>query len=322
MFKGGEILIAIVLVFVILCGFHTYAEAEETEMESVVSSVKVTFYGYIKLDGAYDTSRMDAGNFGRWVLSEEINEDDDQFNMTARETRVGLLLKGPDIKGVKTSGKLEIDFYGGGAENKNLPMLRQAYVKLDWVKADFSILAGQTFDIISPLVPPTLNYSVGWWVGDIQYRRPQFRLSKGTGSQKKSRLLVELALVRTIGDPSGDEAEPFTPGDTGEDAGFPTVEARCALYFPTKADKKAMIGVSGHWGQEEWDRDNSDDEKVDLDTWSASFDVYLPIINQFEIKGNVWIGENLDAFLGGIGQGVNRTTLEEIKSVGGWLALS
>ena len=39
-------------------------------------------------------------------------------------------------------------------------------------------------------------------------------------------------------------------------------------------------------------------------------------------KGEVWTGENLDAYLGGIAQGVNTTTLEEIESTGGWAALA
>ena len=43
----------------------------------------------------------------------------------------------------------------------------------------FTILGGQTWDVISPLNPRSLNYSVYWWAGNIGYRRPQVRLTKG-----------------------------------------------------------------------------------------------------------------------------------------------
>jgi len=36
---------------------------------------------------------------------------------------------------------------------------------------------------------------------------------------------------------------------------------------------------------------------------------------------NLWTGANLDAFLGGVGQGINAARIEEIKSTGGWAAL-
>ena len=69
-------------------------------------------------------------------------------------------IKGPSSDNIKTSGVVEIDFYGGGAENKGQPMMRHAYLQIDWVKEKFSIIADQTWDVISPLNPSVLNYSV------------------------------------------------------------------------------------------------------------------------------------------------------------------
>jgi len=178
----------------------------------------VNLYGYTKLDACYDTSRTSAGNFAQWV--EPGKDNDNQFNMTARQTRLGLNFSGPSEDGVRTSGRLELDFYGGGAENKNLPMMRHAFMQLDWPKSGFSILAGQTSDLISPLVPSTVNYSVAWWVGDIGYRRPQLRLTQSFNMGVASQLLFQLAAVRAIG---------------GEDAGWPGFQGRTALSFPSSS---------------------------------------------------------------------------------------
>jgi len=310
----------------------TCAVAEE---KSVVSSrYPVDLYGFIKLDAAYDSSRTDLGNFARWVASDGKN--DNQFNMTARQSRLGLRFDGPDVEGMETGGRVEIDFYEGGSENKNRLMMRHAYMQVAWPDYDVVLLAGQTSDVISPLVPPTLNYSVAWWVGDIGYRRPQVRVTKGVTMAHDTTVHIQLAAARTIGDTG-----PFGAGaDSGEDAGFPSLQARSALTFPLLDGKKATVGISGHWGEEEYDFDVQDRSKH-LATWSANLDVKLPICKWLTLSGELWTGRNVDAYLGGIAQGmvvesdagsyVNGKGWDadtemfvhagEVDSCGGWLAL-
>lgn len=206
-----------------------------------------------ELDAAYDTSRTDVRDYARWVESESTNRDDNQFNMTARETRLGMRLSGPHDEQVETSGRVEIDFYEGGAENKPRIMMRHAYMTIDWPKDDFSIIAGETSDVISPLYPHTLNYSVGWWAGNIGYRRPQIRLTSSYELTEDVGLKLEGALARTIGLSGDDFAE--TPGDAGEDAGFPGIQARASVELPLLKSKPTVVGISGHWAEEELDYD-------------------------------------------------------------------
>ncbi len=283
---------------------------------AVRSKYPVELYGYIKLDAAYDDSRISTGNFARWVESEATNKDDDELNITARQSRFGLNFFGPETADMKTGGKVEIDFYEGGAENKARLMMRHAYLKLDWPDSDLSLLAGQTSDVISPLLPSTLNYTVAWWAGNPGYRRPQIRLTKGLKLGDDSRLVLQAAATRTIGDSTA-----FSPGDTGEDAGFPTLQGRAGLSFPMLTNKKTTLGVSGHWGVEEYDTDGMDTHK-DYKTWSVNVDATVPICGRLALKGEAFTGKNLDAYLAGIGQGVNTAQTEEIASTGGWAALS
>jgi hypothetical protein len=271
------------------------------EKAPVRSNHGVEFYGFIKLDAAYMTAHAnDAGNYVRWIESEEFNENDDQFNMTARESRVGFTFQGLDVASMKTSGRVEVDFYEGGVENKSRPMMRHAYLQLDWPELDLSLLAGQTSDLFSPLLPETLNYSVGWWNGNVGYRRPQIRLTKGFGAGEGVRMLVQGAAARTIG-----REGPFNPSgqDTGKDAGFPTTEARYALSFPFLAGKRTTVGVSGHYGEEEYDLD-ARGKNVHITTWSANAELELPLSAWASFKSELWTGENLDSYLGGVGQGI------------------
>ena len=90
------------------------AQAADTNLVSVLSKFELKIYGYVKLDASYDTQRRSAGDLMYYVLP-EVNEDkDNEFNMTAKETRLGLDIKAPEVGSVKTTGKIETDFYGPG----------------------------------------------------------------------------------------------------------------------------------------------------------------------------------------------------------------
>src|ERR1041384_2616518 len=51
----------------------------------LTSGLSVALYGYVKLDAAYDSSRISAGNFARWVESEPTRRNDNEFNITATQ---------------------------------------------------------------------------------------------------------------------------------------------------------------------------------------------------------------------------------------------
>jgi len=293
------------------------AQAQATQEKKFVwSSVDVQLYGYFKLDAAYDTGRTNTGNFARWVESDVKAQNDDQFNMTANQTRFGLRLNGPTEGDIQTSGRIEIDFYGDApAENKPALLLRHAYLQFYSVEYDLTVLAGQTSDVISPLFPSTVNYIVAWWGGNIGYRRPQIRLTKGFELSEDTSMEVAGAITRSIGDTTSN----FDPGDSGEDSGLGAFQTRISLSFPLLGERKTALGVSGHWGQEEYDIDAFDHYQK-YDSWSINFDLVQPINDWLTLKGEVFTGENLQSYNGGIAQGINVPLDDEIGSTGGWIA--
>ena len=310
-----NMLIRLICLGAVTVGLATslWAEDGEPEKKSVWSTVDLQFYGYVKLDAAYDTGPANPGNFARWIELEPDNEDDDEFSMTANQTRLGLWLSGPDDddSSLETKGRVEVDFYGGGAENKPRPMLRLAYIDLHWRKSGWKFLAGQSADVISPLFPVTVNYSVQWWAGNIGYRRPQIRLSRDFAMSDNSSLQLAGAITRNIG--SSDSL--FAEVDAGADAGLPGFQGRLGWQAGSFA-----IGVSGHWAEEEYDLDdlgNSDR----FDSWSANLDLKIPITEKVRLKAEAYTGVNLTQYLGGIGQGINLELGEEIGDTGGWISL-
>jgi hypothetical protein len=84
-----------------------------------------------------------------------------------------------------------------------------------------------------------------------------------------------------------------------------------------------VIGVSGHWGREEFDLKEhpitTNKRQKKEKSWSVNGDFYLPITDRIELKAEAFVGYNLDDYFGGILQGVNPLTGSAIKTVGGWL---
>lgn len=274
----------------------------------------VSWYGYMKMDASWDEGLVNSGNFARWVVSSDVAPEHGHFNMTARQSRIGLRASS-SAGAASLTGRWEADFYGGGAENKNSLQVRHAYLELAW-GSGWSLLAGQTSDVISPLAPNTLNYTVAWWAGNTGYRRPQLRLTRKVDVGGGRTLEVVGAAARTIGDDFVD-AE---PGDSGSDSGYPTFQGRIGMTWPAWGSS-IRFGAFVHRGEENLHRVLGGEEtKLTSSGWGG----YLTLpLSSVTLSGEAWTGSNLDDYLGGIAQGirVDQTVATSVTSTGGWAEL-
>lgn len=292
--------------------------------EPVTSSVKVQIYGKIKGDLSVDDSRTDPGTYVKWVDPEDNAffkdgsgsatstdfrkvkpKDDAKFNATARESRIGLNFSGPKVGSADLSGKVEIDFFGGSTNNKGEPYMRHAYGKLNWADQGTSFIFGQTWDIVSPLSPTTLNYPVLWWCGNTGYRRAQASIAQSI-AMGEGKMRMQAGIFDNLGDSS-------FANTTGGAAEAPNFQGRISFTIPTMASKPTTIGVSGHHGVT---RDNFTGS-MRVDSEALYFDISMPILDWLALKGEAYSGRNMQPFLGGIGQGVNSSD-HEIHSDGFW----
>ncbi|MFI4910722.1 MAG: DcaP family trimeric outer membrane transporter [Sedimentisphaeraceae bacterium JB056] len=293
------------------------ADEKPVEREVKPSDIDLDIYGFMRYDMAYDNSDVQSffGGAGNgWALPENMDNNDDSFESTARVSRFGIKAQCESENGMLVNGVIEVDFCGGGSESSSELRMRHGYVKLDWPDSGFSLLAGQTWDVISPLYPTMVDAAVGWFSGNIGFRRPQLRLTQICQLNEDS----SLELTGAISRPADDSTYP-TGTSSGPDSGQPNVQSRIALTAPMFFNKKATLGLSGHFGKDEHDFNTGGDEEQE--SWSFNVDFAQPINEQFTFKGEFFTGDNLDSYLGGINQGVNRTTLEEIESVGGWASI-
>jgi hypothetical protein len=321
----------LLLVVVALCVPLFSARAE------VKSKYNVDFYGYVKLDAVF----MDAyaiigdnqliyvppGNLCGVTTAcnphEMDNGDRPSFSMTARQTRFGFLVTGPESEGgLITRGRIEADFYGSAParsaaanndveENKGLLMLRRATVEI--LGKNWEVLAGNEWMVVSPIFPQTNNYPYNAEIGNLGYRTPQIRL---TGYMLDKKLIFQLAATNKMGDVDTLDI------DTGRLSGAPTWEAGITY-------KDAFtLGLTGHYGYEEMrtTRHGAFGYYGDrVESWSANLHAIVPLGEMASISGEYYQGANLDGwYTGGQGSGwvVDKDgDREAIESTGGWVQL-
>ena len=302
---------------------------------------EIQFYGFLRMDMAYNASRMSDTQIPVFVLSEDPNapgaapENQSEFTLYTRMTRFGVNLDGGEVEAIgspKLTGRIEVDFYGGPAsDSRNMFRMRHAWAKLQW--GNFLLLVGQTVDLISPLYPSVNADMLMWGTGNLADRRPQTR-AQHTIPISASQLLIQGAAGLTNAIDRKDLDKNGVPD--GEVSGLPTLQGRLALRLPIwkTDDGKSHPLEIGAWGHQAWEElDYSDDPRIiftTIETTKKEFqssvvgvDVKLPLYrDRLALTAEGWTGKNLSDVRGGILQGINTRTGAEIRATGGFAQLS
>ncbi|UCD17386.1 MAG: hypothetical protein JSV44_00300 [Candidatus Zixiibacteriota bacterium] len=284
-------------------------------------SISIKPYGYFKLDGAIDQNLTSHGNSIMWVEPKSYESDDEQFNMTANQSRFGFTAEGTGYSAIEVFGRLEMDLYAGAtgaavADNTATLQLRHAYFSIS--NGNFSVLAGQTSDLISPLDPSTLNYSMLWSCGNIGYRRPQVSLSYTVAPNEQTDITLAGGFFRTIGSdltPTitlalGEEND---GSDDGTDAGIPSFQSRIDVTHDLPGGNSIRAGISGLWGQLKAETNLGKSERYE--SWGIAGHFALSFASDYGFSGEVYSGSNLGNYLGAI---ANNSLVDGLESFGGW----
>lgn len=296
-----------------------------------VAGNRLTFYGTLRMDGYYGTGRFNHTQFTYYANSPDAavspgtNDNHNWIDFTPRLTRFGLKVDRDSLpfwNAAKLNGVFEFDFQnratsevsGLESESRELPRLRHAYIKL--TAGGFSFLAGQTWDLISPLWPVVNADGMMWNSGNLGDRRPQFRLGYDIPIDDAA-FTTAVAVARTG---AIDRKNLDTGGDTmrdGDASGRPMLQGRIGLA--RLLEKRVDLGVWGHYG---WERTEAPiGGHSEFHTGSVGGDLRIKIIDELTFSGEIWYGKNLSDVRGGIDQGINVTRGNEIASRGGWAEL-
>ncbi|MBI3939833.1 MAG: hypothetical protein HY315_03275 [Acidobacteria bacterium] len=305
------------------------ATGGSTDRESAVRWVDVMegesrmrFYGFLRTDLITDQGRPDNSQTPFFVLSEDASargRHAGSFTLHPRLTRLGIRYAGPGVESfgsAKLSGQLEIDFQNGGRESRQVIRIRHAHFRL--THGTFSLLAGQSWDVISPLFPAVNNDTLMWNAGNLGDRRPQVTASlEQKMGQGQFLLTAGLGLTGAI-----DALDLDNNGfRDGEESRRPNIQARMGYSTTSWVDgRRAGFGIWGHRG---WARSTRlAGAHTDFPSQSAGVDFSLPLHDDLAIQGEAWSGRNLSDVRGGIGQGINTQTGSAVRSRGGWVEAS
>jgi hypothetical protein len=309
----------------------------KAEMKKLVwtkGDFTITPYGILWANVVWETSRSVNGDYVLYVARPRVNTNE-QFHLDGRSTRLGFDVLGPHVSffgDAQTGGKVEIDFQRNiDTENRAGLLLRHAYIEVK--SEEYRLLAGQTWDVISPLYPGVLFYSVGWDGGNIGYRRAQARAERYFALSDSLLVTAQGSLNTDIISDVSPTTGPYANGFTGDHAGWPVLEGRIATTLGQRGPgcRPIEVGVSGHIGETIFDFKSPPYTAAVTGaprrTWSLNVDIRVPITSRFGVQGELWTGENLATYFGGIGQGVDvlgpdlghQPSLNTIRSRGAWV---
>lgn len=253
--------------------------------ESASSKYKVNFYGHIKTDVSYDVHGVTGDDYTQYVASDKDSERD--FRASAKGTRFGLDITADE----NVSGKIETDFLEDVAGNGNAGLrLRHAYMTLKSGKYEF--LAGQTWHLTPLEFSGTNNEFAMGYSGVLWMRAPQLRVTH----KCTDRFTVAAAVVRPTRKLYDAE---------GTASGMP--QGQLQMQYKLGKAKLTLMGALGQWRK-------STGEKAEVKLLDLGYNI--PLMDGLTLNGQVWTGQNLYDFLGGIGQ--NQYGTSAVKATGGF----
>ncbi|MFW5725061.1 MAG: hypothetical protein ACOCX0_01345 [Bacteroidota bacterium] len=141
---------------------YSFSQADTT------SVITIKPYGYVSYEVIYDTYRSLDTRDGELYLfpkrpvfdsnGNDINKRP-KLNMLSVHSRFGFDIKGPELFGAKTSGRIEADFFGTQQDFVRLLRLRVALITLKWERSE--LLMGNTFHpmFVLDCSPSTISFA-------------------------------------------------------------------------------------------------------------------------------------------------------------------
>lgn len=262
------------------------------------------YYGYIRLNTAYDTNNS---SHGQLILFVPQAEKDGRTSFTANFSRFGFTVS-QKVNDWNILGLIELDFLGGGVTNKANPRMRHAFLKLE--KDNSTFIVGQTWDIVSPLNPKILKFVPLWATGNVGFRSAQIRYSHKF-TFENGNFDIAAGLFQTVATDMDLDGI-----DDGERGGLPTFQARAGVNLKTNGIDFSL-GIAGLYGQAKTMINNAE---KNFSSQGLFLDLTLKS-GKFKLLSEYFTGQNLGAYWGGIMQRVNLARETEIKARGGFVNL-
>ena len=295
----------------------------QTKVESA-SKYRVRLSGIALFNAYTNRGGVENQDVPTWATSRPLSVTNGIFGATVRQSEIGLEAFGPELAGAKTSGEIQVDFFGGFPSATNgitegQVRMRTATVRMDWKNT--SIIAGQDSLFLSPLSPtsyaslaePALSYA-----GNLWSWAPQIRVEHEIHVSDTSGVILQAGVL----DPLTGElprAQFFRGPQAGESSGQPALATRVA-WTQNAFGRPLTVGVGGYYSKQNWGFARN------INGWAGTADVDLPLGKWFTFSGEFYRGRAIGGLGGGLGRSVlyngaltsPATDVQGLDAVGGW----
>lgn len=283
------------------------------------SNFNIHLFGAVKVDMLFNGARPVSPGTPFFLTPDSFTGlDQDTFDLHARQSTLGAALTGPSIGGLQSGGLFTAMFFNDSVIQDRyglLPLQAWGELKND----EWRLAAGLQFDVFNPGLPTVLPFSALAATGNAGNSfRGQVRLERFLHPADNVQWTIQTALsepITTTIDPSF---------NISEDNGWPNVEGRIALGLGTiegvglTAKRPFEAGVSGLVGQIRTTPAPPGDRVV-ANVWGLGTDLRWRFNRVFGCAGELYTGQTLGTYNGGILQNINVDTLEGVRSSGGWM---
>ena len=259
-------------------------------------------------------------------LSPYFNASQETFELSGRATNIGFKVTGPAIGDFQSGGLILL--YAFGQEyfaNYYGITIFQGFGELQNEHWRFSF--GLMQDLVNPLLPTMLNWSLGGAAGNLGFIRGQARAERFLKIDDLTQVTLQTAISQAVNTeyavPTVNERLAF-----GEPDGLPNFEGRIALALgelkasaiSPQPQRPFELGVSSMYGRLRTitsDFLNPPVRNVS-DAAMIGIDMRSQVSDRLGFKGEFFYGQALGSYLGGVAQSVNIDTFRSIRTIGGF----
>ena len=234
-----------------------------------------------------NTKGLLPGSFGIFALPDTNLTHREQFNISPGNSMFGAVFVFPDVNETKITAKVDANLRGTtplDAQNLLQFLFFDAYIQLK--TGNFTLLAGQAADVVSPLIPTTLNeFPASYVPGSIGYVRPQIRVEQSFAAGSDDAVTLQAALTQAV------QTFKVSGEAFATQSGWPDVQMRAAFGHgaPGAEGKRPVeFGASGHFGERHLYLSPTQD--YFRNTYSFGVDGRAQITKKTKVQGEVLHG--------------------------------
>ncbi|MFM8375260.1 MAG: hypothetical protein ACKN9P_04270 [Phenylobacterium sp.] len=257
---------------------------------------------------------------GFYLAPPDVTGREAVFDATAQYSNIALAADGPEVLGFRTGARVALSFFDGGALNASYGVNPAA--AFVWMARDgWTLSLGRRQELFADREPDMVDTtSVLNFSGNAANSpRTQFRVEHAGPVGGSGRLTLALALTDPVSTYVSD-----TFADRTEDNGAPYLEAGAKLALGPEGERLAWPAfaaeVSGVYGTFRKYYNLAPPFEVETKTLSGlALGGSVRLGPALGMQGEIYSGQALGEYSGGVGNTVSPVTRGEISGEGGWL---